>query len=61
MIERNRKIPCTPGLERINTVKITILPRAISRLSEIPINTPHDFFLQTGTNNPKIHWNHKIP
>ena len=30
-------------------------------MKSLSINIPHDFFLQTGTNNPKIHWNHKIP
>ena len=51
---RWKDIPCY-WIGRINSVKMTILPKMIYRLTEIPIKIPMTFF----TNNFKIVWKHK--
>jgi len=42
-------------IEKINIVKMCILPTAIYRFSEIPIKISMAFFHRTRTNNSKIH------
>jgi hypothetical protein len=52
--------PCS-WINRINIVKMAILPKAIYRISAIPINLLTWFFIDLKRAIPKFIWNNKKP
>jgi len=59
-INRWRDIPCS-WIGKINIVKMTILPNATYRFSEIPIKLPVAFFIKLGEKISQFIWEHKRP
>ena len=59
-INRWRDIPCS-WVEKINTVKMTILPNAIYRVNSISIKSPMEFFTELEQKISQFIWKHKRP
>ena len=59
-INRRRDIPCS-WVERINIVKMTILPNMIYIFNVVPIKLPMVFFTELEQKFSQFLWKHRKP